>query len=306
MALRRALLAWPAATMLSATPAVAAETDFYAGKTIQLLIGFSAGGGYDIYARTLARHMGRHIPGNPRLIPQNMPGAGSLKAVITLLVVAVSAQMTLRGVFAAPRVNWLDVAGVTLSHPQDLGSMLSALLGIAAGTLRRIVLALLLAAVGIYGLVASGVTERRRELGIRMALGSSPLQTVRAAALPAVWLTVVGVAGNVRFSGIDDDAGLDVYAPNTQMFAGDSYLVVRTGMDPDALRGQIRAAIDRVDPDQSFFRRPDDDRARERLDLAPSRRDGGAGSVRRGRAVPRSDRHLRGDVHPAGLQRRKA
>jgi putative ABC transport system permease protein len=68
-----------------------------------------------------------------------------------------------------------------------------------------------------------------------------------------VWLTVVGVAGNVRFNGIDDEAGLDVYAPNTQMFAGDSYLAVRTGMDPDALRGQIRAAIDRVDPDQSFF-----------------------------------------------------
>ena len=43
-----------------------------------ILIGFSAGGGYDIYARTLARHMGRHIPGNPRLVPQNMPGAGGI------------------------------------------------------------------------------------------------------------------------------------------------------------------------------------------------------------------------------------
>jgi len=70
-----------AAILLAVTPAVAAETDFYAGRTIQLLIGFSTGGGYDIYARTLARHMGRHIPGNPRPIPQNMPGAGSLKAV---------------------------------------------------------------------------------------------------------------------------------------------------------------------------------------------------------------------------------
>ena len=68
------------AAMVAASPA-AAETDFYAGKTIQLLIGFSAGGGYDIYGRTLARHMGRHIPGNPRIVAQNMPGAGSLKAV---------------------------------------------------------------------------------------------------------------------------------------------------------------------------------------------------------------------------------
>jgi len=66
----------------------AAEPDFYSGKSIQVLIGFSAGGGYDIYARTLARHMGRHIPGNPRLLPQNMPGAGSLKAANYLYNVA--------------------------------------------------------------------------------------------------------------------------------------------------------------------------------------------------------------------------
>jgi len=54
--------------------------DFYSGKTIQLLIGFSSGGGYDIYGRTLARYLGRHIPGHPQIVPQNMPGAGSLKA----------------------------------------------------------------------------------------------------------------------------------------------------------------------------------------------------------------------------------
>ncbi len=68
-----------------------------------------------------------------------------------------------------------------------------------------------------------------------------------------VWLTVVGVAGNVRFTGIDDAGGLDLYAPNLQLFAGDSYVVVRTRMEPDALRPQLRAAIDRVDPEQSFF-----------------------------------------------------
>ncbi|HEY7059740.1 MAG TPA: ADOP family duplicated permease [Vicinamibacterales bacterium] len=68
-----------------------------------------------------------------------------------------------------------------------------------------------------------------------------------------VWLTVVGLVGNVRFSGVHDDTGLDVYAPDMQLFAGDSYLVVRTAMDADAIRGQIRAALDGVDPDQSFF-----------------------------------------------------
>jgi tripartite-type tricarboxylate transporter receptor subunit TctC len=65
-----------------------AEDDFYAGKTISLLIGFSSGGGYDIYGRTLARYLGRHIPGNPQIVAQNMPGAGSLKLVNYLYNVA--------------------------------------------------------------------------------------------------------------------------------------------------------------------------------------------------------------------------
>jgi len=56
------------------------STSFYNGKTISIAIGFSAGGGYDLYARLLARYMGKYIPGHPALIPQNMPGAGSLKA----------------------------------------------------------------------------------------------------------------------------------------------------------------------------------------------------------------------------------
>ena len=53
-------------------------SDFYDGRELRLLIGYSAGGGYDTYARVLARHLGKHIPGNPTVVPQNMPGAGSL------------------------------------------------------------------------------------------------------------------------------------------------------------------------------------------------------------------------------------
>jgi tripartite-type tricarboxylate transporter receptor subunit TctC len=53
--------------------------DFYKGKNISLAISFSPGGGYDLYARTLARHIGKHIPGNPQIVPQNMPGAGGLR-----------------------------------------------------------------------------------------------------------------------------------------------------------------------------------------------------------------------------------
>lgn len=52
--------------------------DFYRGKRITLYVGYSPGGGYDRYSRTLARHMGRHIPGQPRIIVKNRPGAGSM------------------------------------------------------------------------------------------------------------------------------------------------------------------------------------------------------------------------------------
>jgi tripartite-type tricarboxylate transporter receptor subunit TctC len=63
-------------------PATAQDVaNFYKGKTIRIIVGFTPGGGYDIYARALARHYGRHIPGNPTVVVQNMPGAASLKSV---------------------------------------------------------------------------------------------------------------------------------------------------------------------------------------------------------------------------------
>src|SRR5262249_25074195 len=72
-----------------AAPASAQSvTDFYAGKTVNVVTGFSSCGVYDLYARTLARFMGRHIPGNPKLVPQNMPGAASLRLVNYLYGVA--------------------------------------------------------------------------------------------------------------------------------------------------------------------------------------------------------------------------
>jgi tripartite-type tricarboxylate transporter receptor subunit TctC len=77
----------------------AAGDDFYAGKTIQMLIGFSAGGGYDLYGRTLARYLGRHIPGQPQIVPENTPGAGSLKLVNYLANVAPK-DGTAIGIFA--------------------------------------------------------------------------------------------------------------------------------------------------------------------------------------------------------------
>ena len=60
-------------------PALGQGADFYKGKQVDLYIGYSVGGGYDIYARLLARHMGKYLPGRPTVVPQNMPGAGSLR-----------------------------------------------------------------------------------------------------------------------------------------------------------------------------------------------------------------------------------
>jgi tripartite-type tricarboxylate transporter receptor subunit TctC len=67
--------------MLLGVRAIAAEPEFFVGKTITILVGFGPGGGYDLYARTLARHMSHHIPGNPMIVVQNMAGAGSLRVV---------------------------------------------------------------------------------------------------------------------------------------------------------------------------------------------------------------------------------
>jgi tripartite-type tricarboxylate transporter receptor subunit TctC len=71
------------ATTLAATAhAASAESvaDFYKGKSIQIIVGFGAGGGYDLYARALGRHLGKHVPGNPTIVVQNMAGAGSIRA----------------------------------------------------------------------------------------------------------------------------------------------------------------------------------------------------------------------------------
>jgi tripartite-type tricarboxylate transporter receptor subunit TctC len=64
-------------------PALAQKSveDFYKGKNVDLVIGYSPGGGYDLYARLVGQYLGKHIPGNPTIVPRNMPGAGSRTAV---------------------------------------------------------------------------------------------------------------------------------------------------------------------------------------------------------------------------------
>ncbi|HXW41590.1 MAG TPA: tripartite tricarboxylate transporter substrate-binding protein [Xanthobacteraceae bacterium] len=77
------ILAAAAALAAFAAPAVTAAAqsvpEFYRGKSIDLEIGYSVGGGYDLYSRLIARHLGAHIPGEPTVVPKNMEGAGSLR-----------------------------------------------------------------------------------------------------------------------------------------------------------------------------------------------------------------------------------
>src|SRR5712692_5336968 len=78
--LRVGLVALATAIGVTLATAPASAADFYAGKSIDLLIGAPPGGGYDIYARVVGRHLGRHIPGQPTIVPKNMPGSASARA----------------------------------------------------------------------------------------------------------------------------------------------------------------------------------------------------------------------------------
>jgi tripartite-type tricarboxylate transporter receptor subunit TctC len=93
----RVLLPLLTAMLLSVAMPVAAD-DFYKGKTINIIVGFGPGGGYDLYARMLARHLGRHIPGNPTVVVQNMEGAGGVRAANHVYAVAPKDGTVIAGV----------------------------------------------------------------------------------------------------------------------------------------------------------------------------------------------------------------
>ncbi len=76
------------ATLPMSVASAQSPAEFYKGKNVELYIGYSVGGGYDLYARMLAKHMGKHIPGNPIVVPKNMTGAGSLRLTNWLYKVA--------------------------------------------------------------------------------------------------------------------------------------------------------------------------------------------------------------------------
>lgn len=77
--LMRGLIATLFAVLAVSTASAQSPGDFYKGKAIELYVGVSVGGGYDLYARMIARHLGKHVPGNPQIVPKNMEGGGGIR-----------------------------------------------------------------------------------------------------------------------------------------------------------------------------------------------------------------------------------
>ena len=99
--LRRLAFVLTAAAALGAQPARAEPVaDFYRGKTVSLIVSSATGGGYDLLARIIARHLGKHVPGNPAIVVRNMPGAGGIVATNHLYNVAAKDGTVIGGVQA--------------------------------------------------------------------------------------------------------------------------------------------------------------------------------------------------------------
>jgi tripartite-type tricarboxylate transporter receptor subunit TctC len=183
----KAALAVTAALTLSVLP-VAAQgvADFYKGKTINVIVGFGPGGGYDLYARTLGRHLGRHIPGNPTVVVQNMEGAGSVRAANYVYAVAPKDGTVIAAVNQnAPMYQMLGGAGAQYdaSKLQYLGSIAN-----SNGL--------------IYTWKASGVATiedaRKREV---------PLGAVGVSSDSYIYPTVVNALAGTKFKPIPGYAG---------------------------------------------------------------------------------------------------
>jgi tripartite-type tricarboxylate transporter receptor subunit TctC len=112
---RRAAFAAVTILTLAAAPQAAAQPGepFYKGKTVELVIGYPPAGSNDVYARLVARHLGKHIPGNPTVVPRNMPGAGSFLAINNVYNIAPKDGTTLGiGAPTAPLDEKIGTQGV--------------------------------------------------------------------------------------------------------------------------------------------------------------------------------------------------
>jgi tripartite-type tricarboxylate transporter receptor subunit TctC len=106
---RRALVGGALATVVMSSRAHSSPAEFYRGNKIRLLVGTTPGAGYDLIARLLAAHLGKHVPGNPSVVVENMPGAGSLTwSTISTITALATATMG------------LPLNGILLGHAEAL------------------------------------------------------------------------------------------------------------------------------------------------------------------------------------------
>src|SRR5262245_54933355 len=144
----RPLIAWTALVMaLAAVAGPAGGEEFCRGKTIRVVVGSEVGGGYDLYARSFASHLRRHIAGDPTIVVQNMPGGGGLQAANWLFNIAPKDGLVIgliqRGVpfypffgdknalFSPTKFNWLgsftaEVGSTTVFHSAKAQTMADA------------------------------------------------------------------------------------------------------------------------------------------------------------------------------------
>src|ERR1700754_1587796 len=123
---RISLLMLAAAIAAPSAAKADAVADFYRGKTVNVYIGVGVGGEYDIQARLVARHIGKHIPGNPSVVPQNMTGAGGLRMINYLYNVAPKDGTNIGMIANAfPAIQAAGIAGVQFDAAQMkwIGSM---------------------------------------------------------------------------------------------------------------------------------------------------------------------------------------
>jgi tripartite-type tricarboxylate transporter receptor subunit TctC len=127
----KTITAVASATLVLATPlGASAQSDVFRGKTLEILVGFAAGGGYDFYGRALGRFIGNHLPGNPTVVVRNMPGAGSLAMVNNINSVAPKNGLTI-GIFDATLITAPLLGGTNANYD---ASKLSWIGSIAGGT----------------------------------------------------------------------------------------------------------------------------------------------------------------------------
>src|SRR4051812_3112023 len=108
---------------MNAAAAQDAVEAFYRGKTVTITVGSAVGGGYDTYARLVGRHLGRFIPGNPTVVVQNMPGAGSNKAA-TYVALQAPNDGTAIGAVQAGAITWPLISDQPVPHDPSKFTML--------------------------------------------------------------------------------------------------------------------------------------------------------------------------------------